>query len=96
MSPNPTPKTYAVVERIREPQRDALRAAVLRGLARAYMPPPKMPVSEWADTYRFFSPEAAALPGKWKTSKEPMAKGVMDALATPWWKRSPPCAPLRF
>jgi phage terminase large subunit GpA-like protein len=83
MSPNPTPKTYAVVERVREPQRDALRAAVLRGIARAYMPPPKMPVSEWADTYRFLSPEAAALPGKWKTSKEPMAKGVMDAFSDP-------------
>lgn len=83
MTALPTPKTYAVVERIREPQRDALRAAVLRGLARAYMPPPKTSVSVWADTFRFLSPEAAALPGKWKTSKEPMAKGVMDAFSDP-------------
>lgn len=79
----PTPKTYAVVERIREPQRDALRAAIQRGNARAYMPPPKTSVSKWADTFRFLSPEAAALPGKWKTSREPMAKGVLDAFSDP-------------
>jgi phage terminase large subunit GpA-like protein len=83
MSPLPTPKTYAVVERIREPQRDALRDAVLRGLARAYLPPPKTSVSEWADNFRFLSPEAAAVPGKWKTSREPMAKGVLDAFSDP-------------
>jgi phage terminase large subunit GpA-like protein len=83
MTPTPTPKTYAVVERIRDPQRDALRAAVLRGLARAYMPPPKTSVSEWADTFRFLSAESAALPGKWKTLKEPMAKGVMDSFSDP-------------
>jgi phage terminase large subunit GpA-like protein len=83
MSPIPTPKTYAVVERIREPQRDALRGAPLRGLARAYLPPPKTSVSEWADNFRFLSPEAAAVPGKWKTSREPMAKGVLDAFSDP-------------
>lgn len=83
MSPTPTSKTYAVVERIREPQREALRGAILRAMARAYMPPPKTSVSEWADTFRFLSPEAAALPGRWKTSKEPMAKGVLDAFSDP-------------
>jgi phage terminase large subunit GpA-like protein len=83
MSQLPSLKTYAVIERVREPQRDALRAAVLCGLARAYLPPPKTTVSQWADTYRFLSPEAAALSGKWKTSKEPMAKGVMDAFSDP-------------
>jgi phage terminase large subunit GpA-like protein len=83
MSPTPTPKTYAVVERIREPQRAALRDAILRGVARAYMPPPKTSVSQWADTFRFLSPEAAAVPGKWRTSREPMAKGVLDAFSDP-------------
>lgn len=83
MTAIPTPKTYAVVERIREPQRGALRDAILRAMARAFMPPPKTSVSEWADTFRFLSPEAAALPGKWKTSKEPMAKGVLDAFSDP-------------
>jgi phage terminase large subunit GpA-like protein len=76
-------KTYSVVERIREPQREALRDAVKRALARAYMPPPKIPLSEWADAYRMLSPEAAAQPGRWKTAKEPMAKGPMDAASDP-------------
>lgn len=83
MTPQPSPKTYSVVERIREPQREALRGAVKRALARAFMPPPKMPLSEWADSYRMLSPEAAAQPGRWKTSKEPMAKGPMDAMSDP-------------
>jgi phage terminase large subunit GpA-like protein len=76
-------KSYSVVERIREPQREALRDAVKRALARAYMPPPKMPLSEWADNFRMLSPEAAAQPGRWKTAKEPMAKGPMDAMSDP-------------
>lgn len=83
MSPSPPPKDYAIVERIREPQRVALRDAVLRGVARAYLPPPKTSVSQWADTFRFLSAEAAAVPGKWKTSREPMAKGVLDAFSDP-------------
>lgn len=72
-------KTYAVVERIRDDQRAALTDAVRAALARAYSEPPKMPLDEWADKYRFLSPEAAALPGRWKTDNEPMARGVMRA-----------------
>jgi phage terminase large subunit GpA-like protein len=83
MSPTPTGKTYAIIERIREPQREALRAATRRAMARAYMPPPKMPLSDWADTYRMLSPEAAAQPGRWKTDKEPMARGPMNAMSDP-------------
>lgn len=83
MTPTPANKTYSIVERIREPQREALRASVLCALARAYSPPPKMPLSDWADSYRMLSPEAAAQPGRWKTSKEPMAKGPMDAMSDP-------------
>jgi phage terminase large subunit GpA-like protein len=76
-------KSYAVVERLREESRDALETAVRQALARAYSPPPKMPLDEWADTYRYLSPEAAALPGKWKTANEPMARGPMRAMSDP-------------
>lgn len=76
-------KTYAVVERIRDDARDTLQTAVRQSLARAYLPPPKMPLDEWADEYRFLSPEAAALPGKWRTDNEPMARGPMRAASDP-------------
>ena len=76
-------KRIAVLERIREPQVNALHLALRGAFARAYAPPPKMPLSDWADNYRVLSPEAAAMPGKWKTSNEPMAKGVMDCVTDP-------------
>lgn len=76
-------KEYAVVERLRDESRDALETAVRQALARAYSPPPKMPLDLWADEFRHLSPEAAALPGKWKTDNEPMARGPMRAMSDP-------------
>jgi phage terminase large subunit GpA-like protein len=76
-------KTYSVIERLRDESRDALQTEVRQAIARAYSPPPKMPLDEWADKYRYLSPEAAALPGKWKTSNEPMARGPMRAMSDP-------------
>jgi phage terminase large subunit GpA-like protein len=76
-------KRVAVLERIRDPQINALQLALRGAFARAYAPPPKMPLSDWADKYRVLSPEAAAMPGRWKTSNEPMAKGVMDSVTNP-------------
>lgn len=77
------PKPFAVLDRIREPQGNELRLKLRGAMARAYSPPPKMPLSDWADKYRVLSPEAAAMPGRWRTSNEPMAKGVMDAVTNP-------------
>lgn len=50
---------------------------------RVLTPPPPLTVSEWADTYRFLSPEASAEPGRWNTNRNPIARGVMDALNDP-------------
>jgi phage terminase large subunit GpA-like protein len=77
------PKPYAVLDRLKEPQRNAFYDALRKAAARAYAPPPKMPLDEWADKYRVLSPEAAALPGRWKTDAEPMARGPMRAVTDP-------------
>jgi phage terminase large subunit GpA-like protein len=77
------PKSLAVLDRIRDAQGNAVRLALRGSFARAYSPPPKMPLSSWADKYRVLSPEAAAMPGRWRTSNEPMAKGVMDTVTNP-------------
>jgi len=41
-------------------------------------PPPKLSISEWADRYRVLSRESSAEPGRWKTSRIPYAKKIMD------------------
>ena len=46
-------------------------------------PPKEMTVSEWADAYRYLSPEASAEPGKWRTSRAEYQRGIMDAFSDP-------------
>jgi phage terminase large subunit GpA-like protein len=46
-------------------------------------PRPKgLTVTEWADRYRFLSPEASAFPGKWHTSFFPYLRKIMDAFVS--------------
>ena len=45
-------------------------------------PLPKTSVSEWADTYRMLS-DTSAEPGRWKTSRAPYQKDIMDAFTQP-------------
>ena len=45
--------------------------------------PPDFTVSQWADENRYLSPEAAAEPGKWKTSSAEYQRGIMDAFSDP-------------
>ncbi len=41
--------------------------------------PENITVSEWADKYRVLSPENSAEAGKWKTSRTPYLKDIMDS-----------------
>src|SRR5437879_937413 len=43
-------------------------------------PTPKLNLVEWADTYRYLSPESSSIPGKWKTSNVEAARGPMMAV----------------
>ncbi|MCK5748505.1 MAG: phage terminase large subunit family protein [Oricola sp.] len=49
----------------------------------AWMPPPELTVSQWADRYRRLSPEASSEPGKWVTDRAPYQRGMMDAVNEP-------------
>lgn len=42
-------------------------------------PPERLFNSEWADKYRYLSKEASSEPGRWKTSRVPYLKDVLDA-----------------
>lgn len=46
-------------------------------------PLPKTSVSTWADDYRILSSGISAEPGRWKTSRAPYQKEIMDAFTQP-------------
>lgn len=56
---------------------------LMRDIFSKLKPPPDISISEWADTYRMISPEASAEPGRWRTSKAPYQKFMMDAISDP-------------
>lgn len=59
----------------------------IRGLIRkaftCWKCPPRLTISQWADAYRYLSPEASAEPGKYKTSRAEYQRGIMDAFSDP-------------
>ena len=48
-----------------------------------WSPPSKLPLSEWADSYRMLSSESSAEPGQWVTAKAPYEREIMDAISDP-------------
>lgn len=48
-----------------------------------FKPPEQLTVTEWADKYRRLSAENSAEPGRWKTSRTPYLKEIMDAFTDP-------------
>lgn len=52
-------------------------------MKRAWSPPPRLTVSQWADRERKLSPESSAEPGDWRTDRAPYQRGMMDAVNDP-------------
>lgn len=72
------------LESLKEKNQDkAKTVSLFRSLAKLLAPPPKLKVSEWADTYRKLSAEASAEPGQWRTDRAPYQRGIMDAVNDP-------------
>jgi len=46
--------------------------------------PEKITVSQWADKFRYLNAVTSAEPGRWKTSRTPYLKGIMDAFTDPF------------
>lgn len=67
----------------------AARAAEVerRVIRFTFQPPPRMTVTEWADSFRYLSPESSAEPGKYSTSRTPYQREPMNALSDPRVKR---------
>lgn len=54
---------------------------VRKAFSRGAMPDPSRTVSQWADDFRVLSQEASSEPGRWRTSRTPYLKAIMDALS---------------
>ena len=52
----------------------------MRRAAQLAAPPPDLTVSQWADENRRLSSEASAEPGRWKTSRAPYQREILDAV----------------
>lgn len=55
--------------------------SVIAAALKAWAPPPKLTLSEWAERYYYLSPETAAEPGRWHTL--PYQRAIMDAITDP-------------
>lgn len=53
----------------------------IQGLFDGLRPIPRQSVSEWADTHRFLSPISSAEPGRYRTSRTPYLRKIMDCLS---------------
>lgn len=56
--------------------------ALVETFFEALRPDPIFTVTEWADKYRVLSRVSSAEPGKWRTSRTPYLKDIMDDLST--------------
>lgn len=56
---------------------------IFQQAAEAVIPAGALTVSEWADKYRYLSPEASAEPGRWRTSRVPYSAEWMNAFNDP-------------
>lgn len=59
---------------------EAKTKKLFRKIFAVLKPPPDLTLSEWADTFRRLSAGSSAEPGRWRTSKAPYQKEIMDAI----------------
>ena len=60
---------------------------VLKNTRQTFKPPPKLTISEWADSYRKLSPESSAESGSWRTSRCEYQREIMDTFNDPTTER---------
>jgi len=56
-------------------------AEIERAWREGLTPDPLLTVSEWSDRHRMLSSKASAEPGRWRTSRTPYLKDIMDCLS---------------
>jgi hypothetical protein len=56
-------------------------AELLRAWREGLQPDPDLTVSAWADAHRILSPRGSSEAGRWRTSRTPYLREIMDALS---------------
>jgi len=59
----------------------AILVGIRTGLTAAIRPDPELTISRWADQFRVLSPVSAGEPGRWRTSRTPFLREIMDCLS---------------
>lgn len=57
-------------------------SCVADAIIRGFTPDPIYNLSEWSDNFRVLSSKASSEPGKWRTSRTPYLKKIMEALSS--------------
>jgi phage terminase large subunit GpA-like protein len=60
---------------------ESISSAVDVPFETALLPDPDLDVSEWADEYRTLSRVSAGEPGRWRTTRTPFLREIMDCLS---------------
>ena len=71
------------LDTIRTQQTKRLEVSLQSAVRRSLKPPPKLSVSEWADSFRKLSPESSAEVGAWHTSRAEYQREILDAVSDP-------------
>jgi phage terminase large subunit GpA-like protein len=77
----PQPQTTSAIDHLGGARLAIQREHELR--RQIFRPPPKLTVSEWADRHRYLSGLSSAEEGRWRTSRAPFQRGIMDAISDP-------------
>jgi len=65
---------------LRAAQAEAVES-ILTAVAAGFEPPPRQTVSEWADKHRILTKRETPEPGRWKTTRTPYLREIMDCLS---------------
>ena len=60
---------------------EMLLAGVNAAFAAALQPDPELTISQWSDEYRVLSRVSAGEPGRWRTSRTPFLREIIDCLS---------------
>ena len=63
------------------PAAEIILAGIRTVFADALRPDPDLTISQWADQYRVLSRVSAGEPGRWRTSRTPFLREIMDCLS---------------
>ncbi len=69
-----------MVKKLKKPIVQKKTVKLFRDIVKILSPPPKLTVSEWADTYRKLSAESSAEAGQWNTDRAPYQREILDAI----------------